>query len=211
MMQQRVRVQANNTKELGPISLPVSDCQITEELREQIYGRFGVDAVIARKKQWGILVGPTCTRQCKACFGQDEVNAVRLPYPVCSTSSVCSARLAPLTRYNISDRRGLTLLRVFLSMMICCRSTGSRCGWLLMVGRTYVVYSPRSPAHQQPSRKLPWTPGRPATDTSVPPSPGPPQPGTTVTPKIYLPVHEIQRGHRSREVWGTRKRARRCP
>ena len=108
MMQQRVRVQANNTKELGPISLPVSDCQITEELREQIYGRFGVDAVIARKKQWGILVGPTCTRQCKACFGQDEVYAVRSPYPVCSTSSVCSARLDPLTRYNPPDRRGLT-------------------------------------------------------------------------------------------------------
>ena len=205
------QVKANNRKQLGPYHLPDSDCQITQEQKEIILGRMGVVAEIKTKKAWGILVGPTCTRQCKACFGQDEVNAVRLPYPVCSTSSVCSARLAPLTRYNTSDRRGLTLLRVFLSMMICCRSTGPLCGWLLMVGRTYVVYSPRSPAHQQPSRKLPWTPGRPATDTSVPPSPRPPQPGTTVTPKIYLPVHEIQRGHRSREVWGTRKRARRCP
>ena len=53
--------------------------------------------------------------------------------------------------------------------MICWRSTGPLCGWLLMVGRTYVVYYPRSAAPQQPSYKFPWTPGRPATDTSVAP------------------------------------------
>ena len=205
MMEQRVRVQANNTKELGPISLPVSDCQITEELREQIYGRFGVDAVIARKKQWGILVGPTCTRQCKACFGQDEVYAVRSPYPVCSTSSVCSARVHPArsTRSNPS--------RVFFSMMICWRSTGPLCGWLLMVGRTYVVYYPRSAAPQQPSYKFPWTPGRPATDTSVAPV------SPAATTRDYSDTEDPAAcprnsgGHRIREVWGTRKRAMRCP
>ena len=163
MMMPSVRVQDNNSKELGPICLPDSDCHITYEQREQISSHHGVVADIARKKQWGILVGPTCTRQCKACFGQDEVYAVRSPYPVCSTSSVCSARLDPArsTRSNPS--------RVFFSMMICWRSTGPLCGWLLMVGRTYVVYYPRSPAPQQPSRKFPWTPGRPATDTSVAP------------------------------------------
>jgi len=94
------RVKDNNRKELGPLHLPVPDGDITEEQRERISSRMGVVAEIKSRKAWGILVGPTCTRQCKACFGQDEVYAVRSPYPVYSTSSVCSARLAPLTRYN---------------------------------------------------------------------------------------------------------------
>ena len=77
-----VRVQDNNSKELGPICLPESDCRITDEQRGRITRRYAVDADIRRKTQWGILVGPTCTRQCKACFGQDDVYAVRSPYPV---------------------------------------------------------------------------------------------------------------------------------
>ena len=85
----------NDKKKYGPMSVDPNS-YITREQQELIRNQMrGLWPEIACKKKWGHLVGPTYTRQCKACFGQNEVYTVRSTYPVCTTMSVCSSRDSP--------------------------------------------------------------------------------------------------------------------
>ena len=70
-------------KKYGPMSVDPNS-YITREQQELIYNQMqGLWPEIACNPQWGHLVGPTYTRQCKACFGQSK------------TTSVCSSRDSP--------------------------------------------------------------------------------------------------------------------
>jgi len=73
----------NHEKEYGPVSVH-QHCYITREQQELIHNQMqGLWPEIGCKYEWGHLVGPTYTRQCKACFGQS------------TTMSVCSSRDSP--------------------------------------------------------------------------------------------------------------------
>ena len=73
----------NHQKEYGPVSVH-QHCYITREQQELIHNQMqGLWPEIGCKYEWGHLVGPTYTRQCKACFGQS------------TTMSVCSSRDSP--------------------------------------------------------------------------------------------------------------------
>ena len=147
----------------GP--LPVSDdhgdltpLSFTAHQQSEIERVFGVSAVIRHYDRLGIWVGPPCTRQCRYALARTRsippdrhtASDRRGPFARRGTSR--------LTRYNMSDRRGLGRSG---------EAPGALAGWLLMVGGSCEVYYPRSPDHQQPSRKCPRTSARPATGTSV--------------------------------------------
>ena len=129
--------------------------------------RLGVSAVIRRYDALGICAGPTCTRQCRHALARTRsippdrhtASDRRGPFARRGTSR--------LTRYNMSDRRGLTRHVGYFHGGCSGEAPGALAGWLLMVGGSCEVHYPRSPDHQQPSCKCPRTSARPATGTSV--------------------------------------------
>ena len=74
-----------------------------------------------------------------------------------------------------------------------------------MVRGSYVVYYPRSPVHQQPSRDCPRTPAGAARGTSVASG----SPATTIghsrNPSPYPPANEIQAATNGARTRGARR------
>ena len=126
---------------------------LTPHQQSKIERRFGIIADIRRFDPLGICVGPTCTRQCR--------HALARTRPIPSDRHTPSDRQVPfarrgtsrLTRYTMSDRRGLTRQESYLHGRCSGEAPGEVAGWLLMAGGSCVVYYPRPPDHQQPSRK----------------------------------------------------------
>ena len=126
---------------------------LTPDQHSVLERRYGLIAVVRRYDTPGICVGPTCTRQCR--------HALARTRPIPSDRHTPSDRQVPfarrgtsrLTRYTMSDRRGLTRQESYLHGRCSGEAPGALAGWLLMVGGSCEVYYPRSPDHQQPSRK----------------------------------------------------------
>ena len=126
---------------------------LTPDQHSRLEIRYGLIAVFRRYDTPGICVGPTCTRQCR--------HALARTRPIPSDRHTPSDRQVPfarrgtsrLTRYTMSDRRGLTRQESYLHGRCSGEAPGEVAGWLLMAGGSCVVYYPRPPDHQQPSRK----------------------------------------------------------
>ena len=135
-----------HAKSFGPLAIP-HDSFLTYQQQLSCFHSTGCWAKIITTRATGMWVVPTCTRMPLCCGYR------RRPIP--SDCHIPSARRGPCARrgiYPIRSARSNPSCRYF-SRKNKWRSTGD----------------PRSPDHEQPSRKSPRTLARPATGTSVSP------------------------------------------
>ena len=129
--------------------------------------RFRVIAVTRIYDRLGIWAGPPCTRQCRHALARTRSLPPDRHTPSDRRGPFARRGTSRLTRYNMSDRRGLTRHVGHFHVGCSGEAPGALAGWLLMVGGSCVVYYPRSPDHQPPCRKCPRTSASPATGASV--------------------------------------------
>ena len=109
---------------------------------------FGVIAVTRLYEQLGIWVGPPCTRQCRHALARTRSLPPDRHTPSDRRGPFARRGTSRLTRYNMSDRRGLTRHVAYFHGGCSGEAPGGLAGWLLMVGGSCVVCTAgASPLH----------------------------------------------------------------
>ena len=142
------------TWQYGPHYLPdgANKWSLTPAELTRLYECFGIIAFVRHYDKPGIWAGPTCTRQCRHALARTRSTPSDRHTPSDRQVPFGRRGTSRLTRYTLSDRRGLSRQETYFHGGCSGEAPGALAGRLLMVGGTCVVYYPRSPDHQQPSR-----------------------------------------------------------